>query len=113
MAKLTREAILAARLRTKEIDVPAWGGSVTICEMPVGKRNALLADVVGEDGKTRVNPDIELKLFIAGMYEPEFTAADAAELQSISGAAVSFVAQEIMRFNGMTPDAQDKARGES
>ena len=113
MAKLTRDKILAAQLRTREIDVPAWGGSVVISELPVGKRNELLAGMIDDAGKIKVSPDIELRLFIAGMYDPAFTPDDAASLQAVSGAAVSTVAQEIMRLNGLTPDAQDDARGES
>jgi len=108
--KLTREAILAAQLRTEDIE--AFGGTVTICEMPVGKRNALMASIMGDDGKVKVSPDIELKLFIAGMYDPAFTQDDAADLQNLSGAEVSKVAQAIMKLNGMSPDAQDEARGE-
>lgn len=108
--KLSREAILAAKLRTE--DVEAFGGEVTICEMPVGKRNALMAGIMGDDGKVKVSPDIELRIFIAGMYDPPFTQDDAELLQSVSGAEVSKVAQAIMKLNGMTPDAQDEARGE-
>ena len=113
MTKLTREAILAAPLSTKEIDVPQWGGTVTISEMAVGKRNAMLKSIMGPDGKVNVDPGIELKLFIAGMYDPAFTSDDAKALQVVSGAAVSYVAKEIMVFNGMAPDASDEARGES
>ena len=113
MKRLTRESILAAQLRTKEVVVPAWDGSVTICEMPIGKRNAMLQSIMDSDGKVKISPDIELKLFIAGMYDPPFTPDDAELLQSVSGAAVSFVAKEIMQFNGMSPDAADEARGES
>ena len=108
--KLTREAILAAQLRTKDID--AFGGTVTICEMPVGKRNDLMASILGDDGKVQVSPDIELRLFIAGMHDPAFSQADAEALQNVSGAEISKVAQEIMRLNGMSPEAQDDARGE-
>jgi len=89
MAKLTRDAILRAPLRTKEIEVDQWGGTVTISEMPVAKRNTLLADMLGPDGQVKVSPDIELKLFIAGMHDPLFEPKDAAELQEISAAAVS------------------------
>ena len=110
--KLTRESILAAQLKTKEIDVAAWGGSVTISELPVGKRNELMAGMMDSDGKIKVSPDIELRLFIAGMFDPSFTPDDASELQQVSGAVVSTIAQEIMALNGLTPDAQDKARGE-
>ena len=113
MAKLTREKILAAQLRTKEIEVPQWEGTVVISEMPVGKRNQLLASMMDSEGKVKVNAEIELNLFIAGMRDPEFSPDDAQQLQAVSGAAVSFVAQEIMKLNGMAPDAQDGARGES
>jgi len=112
MAKLTRDKILAAQLKTQEIDVPAWGGSVVISELPVGKRNELMGGMMDENGKIKVSPDIELRLFIAGMFDPEFSPDDASELQVVSGAAVSFVAQEIMKLNGLSPDAQDTARGE-
>lgn len=109
--KLTREAILSAQLRTR--DVEAFGGTVTISEMPVNKRNALMAGIMDKDGNVKVSPDIELRVFIAGMYDPPFTEDDAELLQSVSGAEVSKVAAEIMRLNGMSPDAQDDARGES
>lgn len=111
--KLTREQILAAQLRRQQVYVPQWDGEVTICEFPVAKRNELMAGVLGDDGKAKVSPDIELRLFIAGMYDPAFTPQDAAELQMVSGAAISLVAQAIMKLNGMDNTAQDGARGES
>ncbi len=113
MAQLTRDAILSAPLRTKPVEVPQWDGAVTICEMPVAKRNVLLADMLGPDGQVKVSPDIELKLFIAGMYDPAFTAEDAKELQEVSAAAISHVAKAIMVLNGMAEDSLDDARGES
>ena len=109
--KLTRDELLAAQLRTE--DVEAFGGTVTICEMPVGKRNKLMAGVMDAEGKVSVTPDLELRIFIAGMYDPPFTEDDAELLQSVSGAEVSKVAQAIMRLNGLSPDALDEARGES
>ena len=108
--KLSREAILAAKLRTE--DVEAFGGTVTICEMPVGKRNALMAGIMDDAGAVKVSPDIELRVFIAGMYDPAFEPEDADALQIVSGAEVSKVAKAIMKLNGMSPDAQDEARGE-
>ena len=110
---LTREAILAAPLRTKLLPVPQWGGEVVISELPVGKRTALMGSIMGKDGQITINPDIELMLFIAGMHDPQFTAEDAEALQKVSGAVVSDIAKEIMALNGMTSGAQDDARGES
>lgn len=111
--KLTREQILAAQLRTQTLYVPQWDGEVVICEFPVAKRNAMMAGVMDDTGKVKISPDLELSLFIAGMREPEFTPADAAELQRVSSAAISLVAKEILKLNGMDSDAQDNARGES
>ncbi len=113
MARVTRGQLLTAPLRTETVPVPQWGGDVVIGEFPVGKRNELMASVMGDDGKVVVSPDIELRLFIAGMVDPEFAPEDATTLQSVSGAAISLVAKEIMRLNGMDASAQDGARGES
>ena len=111
--KLTREQILAAQLRRQQVYVPQWDGEVTICEFPVAKRNEMMAGVMDDTGKVKISPDLELRLFIAGMYNPEFTPDDAAELQRVSSAAISLVAKEILKLNGMDSDAQDTARGES
>ena len=113
MATLTREALLAAPLRTESVSVPQWGGSVVICEMPVAKRNALLSAMMDGQGNVNVSPDIELQLFIAGIHEPPFSQEDAEALQNVSGAAVSEVAKAVMALNGMGADAVDDARGES
>ena len=114
MTVLDKGAIFGATLKTETIHVPQWDGDVVIHEMPVGKREELLGQMIDEDGNvTAVTADLELRLFIAGMHEPEFTADDVAELQQVSGAAVSAVAQAIMKLNGFGDDAVDEARGES
>lgn len=113
MATVTRDAILAAPLKTKKMLVPQWGGEVVICEMPVYRRNELLGAMMDGQGNVSVSPDIELQVFIAGMYEPAFNVEDAEALRNVSGAAVSDVAKAIMQLNGMAGDSLDDARGES
>ena len=82
--------------------------------MPVGKRQELLAHLLNEDGTTKaVTADIALLLFIAGMHDPEFSEDEAAELQNVSGVAISEVVQAIMKLNGFSGDAVEDARGES
>ena len=114
MAQLSKNAILEAPLATEQVEVEQWDGEVTIHEMPVGKRQQLLGHLLNEDGSTKaVSADIELQLFIAGMHDPEFGEDEAAELQDVSGVAVSEVVQAIMKLNGFTGDAVEDARGES
>jgi hypothetical protein len=114
MAQLSKSAILEAPLSTEQVFVEQWDGEVTIHEMPVGKRQQLLGHLLNEDGSTKaVTSDIELKLFIAGMHDPEFSEDEAEELQSVSGVAVSEVVQAIMKLNGFSGDAIEEARGES
>lgn len=114
MARLSKQQVLDAPLKTKEIEVPAFGGSILIGEMSVAKRTALLSRFVTSDGKpTNVSAELELDIFIAGCVDPEFTQKDAAGLQKVSGAAVGEVAKEIMTLNGLGADAADDARGNS
>lgn len=113
MARVTKAAIFAAPLVQKEITVPQWDGEVLIGEFPVEQRQTLLKSIMGPDGSVRVSAEIELQVFLAGMVDPEFTPEDGAQMQKVSGAAVSFVAQQIMALNGMTAEAADNARGES
>ena len=114
MAQLSKSAILEAPLTTEQVKVEQWDGEVTIHEMPVGKRQELLAHLLNDDGTTKaVTADIELLLFIAGMHDPEFSEDEAAELQNVSGVAISEVVQAIMKLNGFSGDAVEDARGES
>ena len=114
MARLSKQQVLDAPLKTKEIEVAAFGGSILIGEMSVAKRTALLSRFVTSDGKpTNVSAELELDIFIAGCVDPEFTQQDAAKLQKVSGAAVGEVAKEIMTINGLGADAADDARGNS
>jgi len=114
MARLSKQQVLDAPLKTKEIEVAALGGSILIGEMSVAKRSALLSQFVTADGKAApVSAALELDIFIAGCVDPEFTQKDAAALQKISGAAVGDVAKEIMALNGLGGDGADEARGNS
>lgn len=114
MARLSKQQVFEAPLKTEEVEVPEWGGTVLVSEMPVAKRTELLSRFVTADGKpTAVSAALELDIFIAGCIDPEFSQADAAELQKVSGAAVGRVARVVMALNGLGGDAADEARGNS
>ncbi|MDQ5960164.1 MAG: hypothetical protein QG592_1246 [Pseudomonadota bacterium] len=114
MARLSKQQVFKAPLKTEEVEVEEWGGSVLISEMPVKKRNQLMARFITPDGKeSDVSTELELDLFIASCKDPEFSHEDAEALQAVSGAAVGRVAAMAMQLNGLGKKAQDEARGNS
>ncbi|WP_213761976.1 hypothetical protein [Caballeronia sp. dw_19] len=112
---LTREQILAADdLKSEDVDVPEWGGSVRVIVMTGAARDAfqermsdtdksisyfhnnlLVATAVGEDGL------------------PLFTGADMDALRTKSAAAVTRVATVAERLNGFGVKAVETAEKNS
>jgi hypothetical protein len=112
---LTREQILAADdLKSEDVDVPEWGGSVRVIMMTGAARDTfqesmsvsdksisyfhnslLVATVVGEDGASL------------------FTAADMDALRTKSAAAVTRVATVAERLNGFGVKAVEIAEKNS
>lgn len=114
MPILSKDKIFASTLKTEEVEVPSWGGSVLVGEFSVARRNELLGKLLDENGKSRpITPELFLDLFISGVVEPEFTPEDAAELQKVSGRVIQDVAEAVLRVNGLGDDALDEARGNS
>jgi len=114
MARLTKEGVLSAGLRTEEFDVPEWGGEILLGEWPVGRTQEMIAMFQGADATAVANdPAIMVKLFIMGCVDPAFSEADIPDLLESSGAVIMRAAQRIMELNGLTQAAQDTARGKS
>lgn len=108
--RLTREQILAAKLRTEEVEVPEWGGSVLIGEFPVARMQDIIAKfgaVVGND------PRFMVDLLVSCCLDPQFSQEDAEELIGASSAVVLRLATRIMQLNGLTEASLDEARGKS
>jgi hypothetical protein len=110
--RVTRQQVLDTPLKTKEIDVPEWGGEILIGEWPV-ERTGEIMHLFGAKNDPATNPEYLVYLLIMGCLDPVFSSEDVEALQKQSGAVVLRVAQEIMRFNGMTQEALDDARGKS
>lgn len=113
MSRLTKAQILEAPLRSEEVECPEWGGSVLVGEMPVEKRNVLIARFSAADSEGGISLDLEVDLFVAGVLDPEFDPEDATELQKVSGAVLSRVTKRIMAINGLSADSLDTERGNS
>lgn len=112
---LTREQILAADdIKSEDVDVPEWGGSVRVLVMTGVARDTfnglmqktdttvgyfqsslLVSTVIGDDGA------------------PVFTMADIDALRLKSGAVVTRVAKVAERLNGFGVDAVETAEKNS
>jgi len=114
MARLTKTAVLKAKLRTEEFDVPEWGGSILLGEWPVGRTQEMVAMFQGASAEQAAqDPNMLVKLFILGCVDPVFTNEDIPDLLETSGAVILRAGQRIMELNGLTQAAQDGARGKS
>jgi hypothetical protein len=92
---LTREAILGAQdLKTVDVEVPEWGGTVRVRVMTAADRNAFGASIVMEDGKTD-HAQYAVKMLVRCLVgedgQPLFTTADLEALNQKSALALKRV----------------------
>ena len=111
MAHLSRDAILAAKsLRTEEVDVPEWGGTVLVRELSGRERDEWEASLAVQRGKTMV-PDVAniraklaARTIVGDDGEPVFTQQDVAALGELSAAALDRVFDVASRLSGLNPE---------
>ena len=111
MALLTREQIKATNdIETRTVEVPEWGGSVTVRSMTGKQRDAFEASFVQRTGKkTRVElHDIRAKLVAECAVDEHgnrlFTLDDVIWLTEKSAAALERLAEAARDVSGMTDD---------
>lgn len=105
---LSREALLAAdNLKTETVEVPEWGGSVVVRELPLGVYQDCrkLAEVAGATDADRLS----IYLIIAGVVEPELKPEDYELVRGLSMAALNRVADAIMRLSNLLDGAVEEA----
>lgn len=108
---LTRDAILAAAaLRTEEVDVPEWGGTVLVRELRGRERDEWEASLAVQRGKQMV-PDVAnmraklvARCVVTVDLEPLFTQQDVSALGELSAAALDRVFEVASRLSGLNPD---------
>ncbi len=101
---LSREDILMANDVVEVIvEVPEWNGSVKIRTMTKAKQLQLRenASVNGKVDGAR----LEVLMFVAGVIEPQFTAADYDALKDKNAKAMDRVLEKIMSSSGLSEDA--------
>jgi hypothetical protein len=111
---LTRDQILkASDLKTADVDVPEWGGTIRVRTMTGTDRANFLKISTDKDGK----PKQFMEALIAATAvddkgEPLFTSADMVELGKKSSLALQKVFEKSADLNGLTQASVEKIAGE-
>lgn len=92
---LSRDAILGAQdLKTKDVPVPEWQGTVRVRTMTGAERNAFGASLVGADGKadqTKYATQLLIRCIVGEDNQPVFTASDVDALGAKNSVALKRV----------------------
>jgi len=109
MAMLTREQIKGARLKSRVVSVPEWGGDVTIRELTLADRARVesafqAAQGGGFDGLRELVVALGL---VDETGAAMFSESEAAALGEASGAAVNRLSEIVLELSGMTPGAAE------
>ena len=115
--QLTKEAILNCVDRdTRVVEVPEWGGSVTIKEMSGRQRDRFENLVLNEKARKSL-PDLKAWLVAQSVINPDgslmFNEAEVGQLATKSAKALFTVVQEIRDLNGLNGTAVKEAEKNS
>ena len=115
MKKLSRDDILLANdLTDEDVQVPEWGGVVTVRTMTGTQRDAMSAALAGGDGKADMSKFRSVVLAHTLVGEdgaPLFQAADVDALGGKNGAVLDRLFRVADRLNGLTDTAVEAAKG--
>lgn len=115
MTLLTKSAILSAiDLKTEDVTVPAWGGTVRIRTMTGLERDEFRTSIAAPEGETGVPiGKFSAALLVATCVDATgqrlFSAADMAALQAKSAASLDAPTAVAMRLNGLGGGAVEAA----
>jgi len=116
---LTREQILGAKRRQQQVDVPEWGGSVTITALTLADRGRALTDLIRSGSDHEGDPaahkeafrDWQIRLLIRSILdesgEPMFGADDLAALAKADGVPVTRIVDAAGALNGFFVQQKD------
>ena len=116
MKKLSKDDIFKADdLPTKDIDIPEWGGTLTIRTLTGAERDQFESAFVNQDQidirglKARL-----IQLTVQnGDGQPMFTKADLQKINSKSASVIDRIFQESQRLSGLTKEDVDELVGNS
>lgn len=108
MAKtLTRDDILASPLRTEEVFVEEWNGSIFIKELTAGQVSKNSKRILNKDGTPDYGKAAELAIEIVASQSIDedgnrlFTLADTNRLGNLHGSAIQNIAERIRQLSGL------------
>jgi len=111
---LTKESILkSSDLKTADVDVPEWGGTVRVRTMTGADRQAFYKQTTSKDG----TPKNMLEFLIVATVvddkgEQLFTVADVSALAAKSSLALQRVWDKAAEINGLTQKSVEDIAGE-
>lgn len=102
---LSKSAILMARdIIEEDVEVPEWGGAVRIRSFKVKQQREVRERARQADGT--VDEDLaQVHMFIEGVIEPRFDAADAGALQEKSAMPFMRVVARLLEISGVSAEA--------
>ncbi|WP_321919308.1 hypothetical protein [Paraburkholderia tropica] len=107
---LNREQILGAvDVKTEDVDVPEWGGTVRIAVMSGVARDALQASVVDNKSPSRFEAALVAATAVDESGALLFSADDVATLQAKNATVLTRVAAVAMALNNIGKKAAEEA----
>ena len=115
MTILNRSAILGVvDLKTVDVDVPEWGGTVRLQSLTGAQRDAYSRSMIGADNKP-VYDNYAAKLIAVSVVDETgalcFTLDDVEALAAKSAAPIQRLYEAASKLNGMTNGALEAAEG--
>jgi len=116
--KLTRAAILkSCSLREEVLNIPEWGGNVTVQELTGAERDAWEASILNDDGQRDDDSmtNARAKLCVRCLVDDEgallFSQDDVNQVGALSGTALNRVFEVACRLSGLTSADMDELAG--
>ena len=118
MGYLTRDEILAARdLKTKDLEVPSWGGTIRVREPTVRERDRMGTEYnkANRDQAKMMELRMEMcsRVIVDERGESVFTAKDIEALGKKSPENIDLVFQTSMELGGLDQKEKDEIAGNS
>ncbi|MCR1769058.1 MULTISPECIES: hypothetical protein [Burkholderia] len=111
---LTKDQILSAPdIKSVSVDVPEWGGGVTIVMLSGTARDALQERIAGNKSVSFFEAAIIVATAVDDSGAPLFGTEDIPALQAKSSAAISRVAGVAVKLNRMGPAGTEEAEKNS
>lgn len=111
---LTRQAILETPLRTQEVFIPEWGGSVLVKEMTAKQVADNGRFVLTRDGKADMSKAVQVPVQMCLQQVVDeagnrlFSDGDIKQIEALHAGAVNRIAEAVRKLSGMNDQEDTK-----